>query len=241
MCSSWTCRPMPTRCSSPMRQSTSRPTSTPSATSCRTRSISSPRSASARHGSQSCPRSKPSPRKSPRPSRPRRSARWRTAARSPAAARRTARVRQRDRSRSGAHQGHFVSGRGAGADPGRARSRSRQHARQEPHLPGKGRRGRHRPRRAGTDHPDLARRLGAHPHGFVRGRSALRPCTPHRRAAAGCVTAHGPDPCRQRRVVERQVSSLRDRRCERADASNQRAGRRHRHAAATAGTRAGRD
>ena len=78
-----------------------------------------------------------------------------------------------------AHQGHHVRGRGPRADPGRTRSRGRQHARQEPDLPGQGRRRRHRARRARADHPHLARRFGAHPHGVVCGRGALRSCPPH--------------------------------------------------------------
>ena len=56
--SSWTCRPMPRRCSSPTPRSTSFPTSTPSATSSRTPSICSRRSASARRGSRFSPRSR---------------------------------------------------------------------------------------------------------------------------------------------------------------------------------------
>ena len=50
--SSWTCRPIRRRFSSPMRPSTSFPISRPSATSCRTRSICSRRSAWARRGSR---------------------------------------------------------------------------------------------------------------------------------------------------------------------------------------------
>ena len=49
-------------------------------------------------------------------------------------ARRPARVRQCHRSGGGPDQGHQVRGRRPGPDPGRARPRSRQHARQESHF-----------------------------------------------------------------------------------------------------------
>ena len=103
-------------------------------------------------------------------------------------ARRAARLRQRHRSRGGEDQGHPVAGRGPRADPGRARSRSRQHARQEPFVPGQGRRGRDRARGARTDHPHLAGRFRAHPHGLLRGGGPLcgRPTARHR--LAGRVT-----------------------------------------------------
>ena len=56
--------------------------------------------------------------------------------------RRAARLRQRHRSRSCEDQRHQVRGRRPRADPGRARSRSRQHAGQESDLPRQGGRGR---------------------------------------------------------------------------------------------------
>ena len=83
----------------------------------------------------------------------------------------------------------------------RPRPRSRQHAGKEPDLPRQGRRRWHRPRRTRADHSHLACQLGAHPHGLVRRCSALCACAPHRRASAGGVTHHGPDPRRQRRLV----------------------------------------
>ena len=89
----------------------------------------------------------------------------------------------------GADQGHQVRGRGPRADPGRSRSRSRQHAGQEPHLPGQGRCRRHRARRARADHPDLARGFGARAHGLLRRRGALRRCAPRQGRVAGGVTA----------------------------------------------------
>ena len=73
-------------------------------------------------------------------------------------------------------------GRRARADPGRARSRSRQHAGQEPLVPGQGGLGRHRARRARAGRPDIARRLGALAHGLLRGRRALRRCAPAQHA-----------------------------------------------------------
>ena len=94
--------------------------------------------------------------------------------------RRAACLRQRDRPGGRADQGHQVAGRRAGADPGRARSRGRQHAGQESHLPGEGGCRRHRARRARADHPDLARGFGAHPHGLLRRRRALCRCAPAR-------------------------------------------------------------
>ena len=84
--------------------------------------------------------------------------------------RRTARLRQRHRSRSGADQGHQVGGRGACADPGRARSRGRQHAGQEPRVHGQGGWSRPRPRGARADHPDLACGFRAFAPGLLRGR-----------------------------------------------------------------------
>ena len=68
-----------------------------------------------------------------------------------------ARLRQRDQSRGGAHQGHQVAGGRPGPDPGRAGSRSRQHACQEPVVSLQGRCGRHRARRTRARHTDLAR------------------------------------------------------------------------------------
>ena len=56
-------------------------------------------------------------------------------------------------------------------------------------VPGQGRRGRHRARRARADHPDLARGFRAHPHGLLRGRGALCRRAPPRRGLAGRVTA----------------------------------------------------
>ncbi len=127
-------------------------------------------------------------------------------------------------------QGHQVRGRRPGADPGRARSRSRQHAGQEPHVPGQGRRRRHRARRARADHPDLARGFGAHPHGILCGRGALRRRAPPHRGAAGRVIRHGYDPRRQCRLIERQVPAVRNRRRRRSQAPRQRPDGRHRRA-----------
>ena len=53
-----------------------------------------------------------------------------------------------------ADQGHRLAGRRAGQHPGGARPRGRQHAGQEPVLPGRRRCGRHRAGRARADHPD---------------------------------------------------------------------------------------
>ena len=61
--------------------------------------------------------------------------------------RRSARLRQCDRPGGSADQGHHVGGCRPRANPGGTRSRSRQHAGEEPHLPGQGRRRRHRARR----------------------------------------------------------------------------------------------
>ena len=85
-----------------------------------------------------------------------------------------------------------------GANPRRARSRGRQHVGQEPHIPGQGRLGRDRARRARADHSDLACGLGPRAHGVLRRRRALRPCAPGQRRAAGGVTGHGHDSGRQR-------------------------------------------
>ena len=53
----------------------------------------------------------------------------------------------------GAHQEDRLAGGGARQRAGRARSRGRQHARQEPDVPGRCRRRRHRAGRARADHP----------------------------------------------------------------------------------------
>ena len=89
-------------------------------------------------------------------------------------ARWTACLRQRHRPGSGTDQRHQVRGCRPGANPGRARSRSRQYVGQEPHIPGQGRLGWDRARRPRADHPHLACGLGTRAHGLVRRRRALR-------------------------------------------------------------------
>jgi hypothetical protein len=112
----------------------------------------------------------------------------------------------------GTHQEDRIAGgrprqRAAGAGP-----RGRQHARQEPDLHGRRRCRRHRPRRAGTDHPHQPRRF-AHRPGSP---PAPSPCSSPRRGARRARPwgdRHGrrhPGP--QRRLVEPQVQRLRARR-----------------------------
>ena len=98
--------------------------------------------------------------------------------------------------------------RGPGANPGRAGSRSGKHARQEPQFPRQRRRRGNRARRARPDHSDFARRFPSAP--------AWRPVpsprsTPTRGAARWRCRRHerhGHDPCRQCRLLEREVSGL---------------------------------
>ena len=109
-------------------------------------------------------------------------ARWPIAARSPAALLDgPLALRQRDQPGGGTDQGHRLPGGGPRADPGRARSRGRQHAGQEPVLHGQCRCRRDRAGRARADHPDQPRRQRPHPHRFLRGRRALCPRPPRRR------------------------------------------------------------
>ncbi len=77
---------------------------------------------------------------------------------------------------------------GRAQNPGRARSRGGQHARQEPHLPVEGGRRRHRPWRAGTDYFDVTGGLGPRPDGLLRRRDAVRTCAPQQGGRAGGLT-----------------------------------------------------
>ena len=77
--------------------------------------------------------------------------------------RRPAGARQRDQPGGGGDQADRLAGRGPRQRARRARSRSRQHAGEEPVVPGRRRRGRHRARRPGADHPDQPGRLGRSP------------------------------------------------------------------------------
>ena len=173
------------------------------------------RSGSARRGSPSCRRSRPSPRRSPRRSRRRHCARWPSAARSPAVCS-TGRSPstmpidpEAPRSRASDRR------RGPRSDPDRARSRSRQHARQEPDLPAK------------ADAAGLV--LGARVPIVLTSRAdsvadPLASCAAavlyadaRRRARISCRPRddHGHDPGRQFRLFESQVSGVRDRRSQR--------------------------
>ena len=89
----------------------------------------------------------------------------------------------------GSDQGHQVRGRRSRTDPGRARSGGRQHAGQEPDIPGQGGCGRHRSRRARADRSDLARGFRALTHGLLRRRRPLCRCTPAYCGVASGVTA----------------------------------------------------
>ena len=84
--------------------------------------------------------------------------------------RRPAGARQRDQRGGRGDQAHRLAGRGPGQCAGSARSRSRQHAGQEPVVPGRRGRRRHRPRRAGADHSDQPRRQRHHPSRVLRRR-----------------------------------------------------------------------
>ena len=76
-----------------------------------------------------------------------------------------------------ADQADRLAGGGPGQRAGRARPRGRQHAREEPHLPGRCGLGRHRARREGSDRADQPRRLRAGAAGVVRrgGAAGARP------------------------------------------------------------------
>ena len=76
--------------------------------------------------------------------------------------RRPARPGQRHQPRRRRHQAHRLAGRRPGQRADRARSRGRQHAGQEPVVPGRRRCRRHRARRPRAHHPDQPRRLAAH-------------------------------------------------------------------------------
>ena len=129
---------------------------------------------------------------------------------------------------------------GPRADPRGARSRSRQHARQEPHIPDQGRRRRDRPRRTRTGDPHIARRFRARAPRLVRCRRALRRCPP------ACLEP----PCGvigmcAILVVNAGSSSVKFQVFSTGDAANLRAprqgpGRRHRHAAAASRRSGGR-
>jgi phosphate acetyltransferase len=75
------------------------------------------------------------------------------------AARRPAGAGQRHQPGGGADQEDRLAGRRARQHPGRARPRGRQHAGQEPELPGRTPTRGHRARRARADHPDQPRRF----------------------------------------------------------------------------------
>ncbi len=66
--------------------------------------------------------------------------------------------------------------------------------------------------RAGCARPDcsdLARGLGAHAHGLLRGRGAVRPCAaPHQGRIASSLTPDGQHPGRQRRPLECQFQGF---------------------------------
>ncbi len=77
---------------------------------------------------------------------------------------------------------------GRAQDPGRAGSRSRKYAGEEPHLLVEGRCRRHRAGCQGSDHPDVACRFTPGEDGILRGRSSLRRCPPAARPYSGGVT-----------------------------------------------------
>jgi len=115
-----------------------------------------------------------------------------------------ARLRQCHRSPGGEDQGHQIRGCRSRSDPRRARSRSRQHARQEPDLSRQGRCGGARPRCAGSDRLDLAGGFRAIADGLLRGRGALCARAAGRDCAAG-VAFNGYDPRCQCRLLQRQI------------------------------------
>ena len=98
------------------------------------------------------------------------------------AARRPAGLRQRDQQGGGGDQGHPLRGRGRCRHPAGAGPRGRQHSGQAADLPRQCRCRRHRAGRPGADHPDLARRQRARPHGVLRHRRAAGRPAPARRA-----------------------------------------------------------
>ena len=87
---------------------------------------------------------------------------------------RAAGARQRDQPAGRGDQAHQVAGGGPRQRADRARSRGRQHAGQEPDVPGRRRRRRDRARRARADHPHQPRRLGDDPARFLRRGRARR-------------------------------------------------------------------
>ena len=94
------------------------------------------------------------------------------------ARRRPAGAGQRHRSRSREDQeDRFAGGRPRQRAAG-ARPRGGQHARQEPDLPRRRGCRRHRPRRAGADHPDQPGRFADDPARLLRGRGAGRQGAP---------------------------------------------------------------
>ncbi len=95
--------------------------------------------------------------------------------------RRAARARQRDQPGSGGDQEDRVPGCGAREHSGRSGPRGRQHARQEPVVPGEGGRCGNRARRARADHSHQPRRFAFEPPRFLRRRRHGR-----RRQAQGC-------------------------------------------------------
>lgn len=82
---------------------------------------------------------------------------------------------QRHQPRGRAGQGHRLAGGRPRAGPGGAGPGSRQHAGQEPQLPGQRPGRRHRARRARAHRPDQPRRQRPDPPGLVRGGHPLRP------------------------------------------------------------------
>ena len=162
---------------------------------------------------------------------------------------------QRHQPGRGPHQGHTLARGGRGPGAGGAGPGGRQHAGQEPHLPGQCRGRRHRAGRARAHHPDqprgqpaLAPGLGGGggdllvPPGPATGPPAgLRPAgsgfipRPPQRISPLHVRHH---PRHQRRQFQHQVLPLRHRRQGGAGAAPGRPARRHRHhAPAPAGAR----
>ena len=144
-------------------------------TSSRTRSTSRMRWAWRSRGWRSSRRWRRSTRRCRRRSRPRRCARWPTAARSPAALLDGPLALDNAINLDAAQdQEDRFAGRRAGRHPRRARSRSRQHAGQEPDVHGRRGCGRDRARRARADHPHQPGRFGHDAARFLRGGGAGR-------------------------------------------------------------------
>ena len=121
-----------------------------------------------------------------------------------------------------------------GADPGRARSRGRQHARQKSRLPGKSGLGGSSAGCTRAHRPDVARGLRAQPHGVVRRRRALRRGTSGIRKRSTGVISDGRASRRQCRLFKRQIPDIWTSREWRSTAADQRSGGWNRHSAAVA-------